>query len=232
MTRTRKIILAGISILAIIAAIALTLFLKPELRIYYYDILYRKNPNYEAKRALFIQSLKGFSDRELRPQAIMDLGSYKYSLGDNRGALRAFTLASELMPNYYVPHFNLGNIYFAEKNYEAAEREYLEALRLNPLALEVYENMESFYRIWRPSEAIAIMKQVYEEGISILAKREVKNTRLALTEQYARYLESNQDIAGALGLWRSLYAEIDPKSDAATQIAAHMRELEKRLSIK
>ncbi len=74
-------------------------------------------------------------------------------LDDTDNAIEAYKTAIRLDPRNDASHIKLGNFYFAEERYEDAEKEYAEAVKINPTASNYYSLGQAYLNLGRYSEA-------------------------------------------------------------------------------
>ncbi len=87
--------------------------------------------NYDAAISAFKMAigLSPYGDNTIKAYQLM-VNAYQQQ-GKTDEAIKAWKQASSLFPQSDIPHSGLGDIYFSQKNYSAAEKEYTMAVKLN-----------------------------------------------------------------------------------------------------
>ncbi|OGC92363.1 hypothetical protein A2899_03480 [Candidatus Amesbacteria bacterium RIFCSPLOWO2_01_FULL_49_25] len=81
------------------------------------------------------------------PQTLNNLGLKYYSLGNYPEAIRRFSHALSLDPDFAPAHNNLGTMYLNLGRYLPARDEFLNAIKLNPNIAEAHVNLAAIYKI-------------------------------------------------------------------------------------
>lgn len=112
----------------------------------------------DFKRAI---GLSPYSDNSLK--AFQMMADAYQRLGKPDEAIKAYQQAARLFPQSDIPHAKLGDIYYGQKNYKAAEGEYTLAVRLNPtLSSNVYSLGQAYMAEGNFSAAEAQFKKVIQ----------------------------------------------------------------------
>jgi tetratricopeptide (TPR) repeat protein len=110
----------------------------------------------DFKRAI---GLSPYSDNSLK--AFQMMADAYQRLGKPDEAIKAYQQAARLFPQSDIPHTKLGDIYYGQKNYKAAEGEYTMAVRLNPtLSSNVYSLGQAYLAEGNYSAAETQFKKV------------------------------------------------------------------------
>jgi tetratricopeptide (TPR) repeat protein len=110
----------------------------------------------DFKRAI---GLSPYSDNSLK--AFQMMADAYQRLGKPDEAIKAYQQAARLFPQSDIPHAKLGDIYYGQKNYNAAEGEYTMAVRLNPtLSSNVYSLGQAYMAEGKYSAAETQFKKV------------------------------------------------------------------------
>ena len=95
----------------------------------------------------------------LAPQSAnaVDTANYVASsylkLGDTYNAAKAYEQAISLNPSRDDTHIKLGNLYFSEENFQAAEAQYFKAAKLNPDPVNLYSLGQAYIKTGRYNDA-------------------------------------------------------------------------------
>ncbi len=101
------------------------------------------------------------------PNTHNNLGDVYGRRGDKQRALKEFSRAIELKPNYADAYHNLGNTYREMGNLEKAMESYLMAARLNPNLWQSYQNIAALYF---QSKQYDLALQYIQKAISVNPK--------------------------------------------------------------
>ncbi len=86
-------------------------------------------------------------DKRTRSSLLNILGNIVAESGSRETAFKYFMEASKTDPTFAFPHNNLGNLYFMEKDFAGARKEYEEALRLKPDYADAKSNLTRLKKI-------------------------------------------------------------------------------------
>ena len=127
----------------------------------------------------------------------LQLGVFKETLGDLRGALDAYEQASKSNSNSYIPYSNAGNIYRRIGQKEKAEEAYRKAISITPNNVNVYTKLYELYRY---------DFKKYPHEMTVFFSKALKDTgnNLDMIKLYAYYFENVNDPYSALQLWEAM----------------------------
>lgn len=91
-------------------------------------------------------------DERERVSTLTNLGLIQSNLGDFDAARASFDQALLVSPSYSNTYLNRANLFYLERDFEAAIRDYNEALRLNPESVDIlylnrgmaYQNLQEY----------------------------------------------------------------------------------------
>jgi len=110
----------------------------------------------EFKRSI---GLSPYSDNSLKAYQLM-ASAYERQ-GKTDEVIKAYQQAARLFSQSDIPHAKLGDIYFGQKNYKAAEGEYSRAVQLNPtLSANVYALGQVYMAEGRYTDAETQFKKI------------------------------------------------------------------------
>lgn len=122
------------------------------------------------------------------------LGRALEMTGDNEGAEKALRRSIDLAPNYYHPHWRLGNVLLRSGQYEAAFEHLFRAAQANP-------------ELW--PQVINLAWQAYDQDVQRIAAEACKDPNVRVL--FATYLVGLRQYDDALGLWKTMSPDVRAK---------------------
>lgn len=120
---------------------------------------YRKK-DYETAAKAFKQAVDMAPQSPLAGDASNYLAMSYLKLEDSEKAIEAYQRWMQLKPDQADPHIKLGNLYFSQEKHKEAEKEFEEAVRLDPNAKNIYSLGQAYLFLERYSEAEAEFRKV------------------------------------------------------------------------
>ena len=123
-----------------------------------------------------------------------ELGRALEMSGDRAGAEKALSRATFLAPNYYHPHWRLGNLLLRSNRYEEAFQHLFRAAQANP-------------DLW--PQVINLAWQAYDGDVDRIATEACKDPNVRVL--FATYLVGLKHYDDALRLWKTLTPDVHAK---------------------
>ena len=133
-----------------------------------------------------------------------EFGRALETAGDRAAAEKALRRAIDLAPNYYYPHWRLGNLLLRSNRYEEAFQHLFRAAQANE-------------QLW--PQVINLAWQAYDGDVERIAREASKDPQVRIL--FATYLVGLKRYDDALRLWKTL------TPDVRTKVAASGRNLRK-----
>ena len=142
-----------------------------------------------------------------------------YQIKEYEKAIIIYKKLGELNPSDYLSFKSLGDVYYAQKEYEKSEEAYLTAIKNNPYNPNVYSQVSELYR-YHLTDNEDKAKKFYEEGIEKLG-----SNRFNLIQSYADYLEDIEEYQNSIEQWKIVSEEFSDNQAIKDKI----KELENKL---
>ena len=119
-----------------------------------------RNADWRSEDSLWLASAKTSPSSENNHN---NLGDYYSRQGDYHKAVKEFSKAIELKPNYADAFHNRANAYLQLKNFTSAEADYLSAIRFNPRLWQSDQNLAGlYYQQGKIAKAIEYLQKALE----------------------------------------------------------------------
>jgi len=155
-------------------------------------------------------------------EANMRKANTLYQVKEYDKAIIIYQKMGELNPNNSASFKALGDVYYAQMNYEQAESMYLTAIKNAPGAPEAYSQLAEIYRYHLNGDEEKI-KKFFEDGIGKLGIN-----RYSLIQTYASYLEDIGDLENAIAQWKAVSMDFPDNQEIRDRIV----ELEEKTNNK
>lgn len=142
-----------------------------------------------------------------------------YQIKEYEKAIIIYKKLGELNSGDYLSFKSLGDVYYAQKEYEKSEEAYLTAIKNNAYNPNVYAQLAEIYR-YHLTDNKEKIKNFYEDGIEKLG-----TNRFNLIQSYAGYLEYIEEYQNSIEQWKIVSEEF-PGNQA---IKDKIKELEAKL---